>query len=281
MSIQQRTGVCDEDLFWEAVAELDWATHSKQPRGYEVLNKQILVAWDREFICGFQDLMHIKLGELSAAIERWENANDKQLPCGDDGFIDLKHHILGLGREVFEAEKADPALAAARASKYDYVESFGYAIPYKSDLPKEISMEEARAEVRAHHSRWHDEPPTDDEVEREALTLKHGALARQMPEYYAAWARTEMPAVGRLLDSPFAEEVGLERLAFLEGSLSRMGRGDVAGLDFDLLRTELEQMRKVCAAVYQREAAKLEVLTRQGRAHGLENLLLGAQQNLT
>jgi hypothetical protein len=290
LGLTKRTGPCDEDLFWEAVADLDWATHSKQPRGYNYLKRQVLAYWDREFICGFQDLMHIKLGELSAAIERWENANDKQLPCGDDGFSDLKHHILGLGREVFEAEKADPALAAARASKYDYVESFGYAIPYRSELPKDMSMEEARAKVRAQYTKRDGRALSDDEVEREALNIKYGASAQQMPEYYAAWARMEVGFVGQILDSPFAEEVGMERVARLEGSLHRMGRGEVAALDFDLLRQELKEIREQCGVIYRRETAKLEVLTRretaklgvltrQGRGWALENLLSNAQDN--
>ena len=279
MSIKQRSGECTEDLFWEAVAELDWATRSRQPRGYEVIKKQILAAWDREFILGFRDLMRVELRDLDSAIEKWEDAND-ELPCGDDGYGDLKHHILGLGREVFEAEKADPALVLKRASEHDYVESFGYAIPYKSDLPKDISMEEARAKVRARHAEWGDLVRTDDEVEREALTVKHGAAALQMPEYYAAWARMEVTFVGQLLDSPFAEEVGMERIARLEGSLRRMGRGEMDGLDFDLLRRELEEIRDRCFAAHAREMERLEVLPRRGRGHSLEHLLSDAQEKL-
>jgi len=279
-ALSKRTGAFeDEDTFWAAVAECDWGTRCRQERGYNSLKREILKNWDAAFIGSFRKKVSEKLGEFEEAITKWESHN-QQLPVGDDGYSDLKYHIVGLGREVFDATVKSPKLAYKRAQKCDYVESFCYAVPYEEDLPQEMTMEEARTKARAELNSWRsrrDEPgPTEDEVEMRALSLKYGDLVEQIPEYYAARARTELSWVKGLLDSPLAERVGLERLAVLEGALKQMGAGNLAQ-DWDFLKSEIEALRTQCNAVYEEEEAKIRILIRKG--YSLENLVIDAEDN--
>lgn len=49
---------------------------------------------------------------------------------GDDAHSDFCYHIIGLGKQEFYANLENYALMESRGDRFDYKESFGYAIPY-------------------------------------------------------------------------------------------------------------------------------------------------------
>jgi len=56
----------------------------------------------------------------------WVTKTGRPIEAGDDGLLDLLNHVIGLGRETYQAALADPSLLATRAEAHDYEESFAY-----------------------------------------------------------------------------------------------------------------------------------------------------------
>lgn len=275
-TMQKRTGKFEDDAtFWAAVAECDWATRSQERHGYKALKREILANWDLEFTYSFYVEMNRKLQQLTLAIDKWEDATSKRIPCGDDSFNDLRYHIIGLGREMFEVTVQNPRMAYERAQNYDYVESFSYVFPHASEFPKEITMEEAREKARETLN-WHDSEPTEDDIEMLALRTKYRGKAQEMPEYYAAWARTELPWVSQLANHPLGLLVDRPLLLKVEEALSQMGAGNL-DQDWEELKAHVKNLRDKCNAVYQDEHAKIAILLRKG--YGLENMLSDANES--
>jgi hypothetical protein len=127
---------CTEELFWEEVALIGW--QDKNPRRfYDKAKARLLRRWTGEFLEEFDEMkeqLYVKLSKAVTDAESrgWESGGET-CGCGDDGFSDLIHHVIGLGREEYEASLADPMRVIKRGQEGRYEESFGYCIPYKSD----------------------------------------------------------------------------------------------------------------------------------------------------
>jgi hypothetical protein len=119
------------DEFWALVAEIDWASRQAQPEAEgkrflrERLSREEAAAFD-EHLQTFRFALHDVLGE-------WEEETGAEFETGDDGFDDLICHIIGLGRQEYEAVVSDPRRALERAQSGDYRESFRYLVPWPED----------------------------------------------------------------------------------------------------------------------------------------------------
>lgn len=121
--LSARVGEAPDERFWSITGELGWGRRSIKP---EALGRA-LAGWVGFLECVALDRTRLSLGrKLRDGIEAWEKSSGMPLPCGDDSFGDLVHHVIGLGRETYEATLADPALALSRAETRDYEESFAY-----------------------------------------------------------------------------------------------------------------------------------------------------------
>jgi len=130
MELKKRSGTCTEETFWEVISEIDWENNQDT----SVIKRACLIAWAPEFGASFRKILDKKEGEVGRALEKYEDDPDEQRDyyLGDDGFGDMCSHVVGLGRETFEAEVADPKKLVKRAQKSDYVECFSYGIPYEA-----------------------------------------------------------------------------------------------------------------------------------------------------
>lgn len=141
----KRTGQCTVDIFWEEVAHFGWGTKTTD---YDAIKKDILARWDDEFVKSFEEQCRDFEGALYQKVEAYEQEHGVSCECGDDGFGDLMSHMVGLGKEHFEACMADPMMVVKRGQHSYYVEKFSYCIPHLATAPKE-TLEEAMAHVRA------------------------------------------------------------------------------------------------------------------------------------
>jgi len=119
----------NESKFWEIVDKADWAKDFDYKR---------IKNW-------MSNTMTLKEVESFRQIagEKWEQldklcGNKNPAGGGDDSHSDLLYHVIGLGKDVFEANINDYMLLANRGheaygSQDGYKESFLYAIPYKDD----------------------------------------------------------------------------------------------------------------------------------------------------
>lgn len=115
----------NEQKFWEMVASFNWPHDD-----CDVAKARAMKTYTQDQIREFDQEFGKKRSCVANALERWEQEHGADYYLGDDGFSDLTCHIVGLGKEVYEASIADSSLIAKRAETCDYVESFAYAIPH-------------------------------------------------------------------------------------------------------------------------------------------------------
>jgi hypothetical protein len=123
----------DEARFWEIVDTINWASDCDYKRGRKWFLQNLTFAEVEAF--------------RSIKSEKW-NALDEMIGMdrnpaggGDDSHSDLLNHVIGLGKEQYEAHLADYSLLEARGNaKYDtaegYKESFAYCLPHDDDYAK-------------------------------------------------------------------------------------------------------------------------------------------------
>ncbi|MFO0556032.1 MAG: DUF4240 domain-containing protein [Polyangiaceae bacterium] len=111
-----------EEAFWQVVAALEWARDNSVERAGRVLADRL----DLEEALSFAATRMELLGRLSARIEAWEEATGGRVEAGDDRLRDLVNHVIGVGRDEYERTLAEPHLAAERALRRDFKESFAY-----------------------------------------------------------------------------------------------------------------------------------------------------------
>jgi len=137
-----------DEAFWAEVKRLNWpaisarvdatyeraytdpdAPHFDFDREHRKLLKRTP---DAAYWARFQMEVGEKRDALSDRIVEWERRQgvsgfDRWMGLGDDSFRDLTNHIIGMGRDTYEAVMADPSKAADFSDSY--VESFSYLIP--------------------------------------------------------------------------------------------------------------------------------------------------------
>ncbi|MBX7114291.1 MAG: hypothetical protein K1X64_08145 [Myxococcaceae bacterium] len=132
-----------EDELWPIVDAIGWGTGASMNELGSALAKRFSYV----DCLRYRDAVFQVAWPLRKRIEAWEDSSGNQLPCGDDRFGDLVHHIIGLGRATYVATMENPALALARAEANDYRESFTYVFQHASELH---SLDEVEAALRRH-----------------------------------------------------------------------------------------------------------------------------------
>lgn len=191
-------GECDDDLFWSEVAFVGWGE-----RGYDhhARKSELLGRWTPAFARSFSTVWGRLAGILDAAITRWESDSGKKLECGDDGYGDLKGHIIGRGKKMYEAALADPSIAYEASCNGSYVESFSYCIPHGGKEGAELTE-------------WEKEDITDpDEIAAILKRKRIGDWVKVDIEHYVRWAQESLDgyraALANDLSGPITAELEL------------------------------------------------------------------------
>jgi len=275
--MKTRKGTCTKETFWEAVAEIGWGTKTTD---YKVVERGILENWDNEFISSFESTLREHCDKLARKVENYEDRNDVSCQCGDDSFSDLTHHVVGLGKEAYEAAMKDPMLVVKRGQEYKYTESFNYCLPYLKGVKEKLTFEQALEKARAQFESDGGGAGGDVELflEMEALELMMGAKAKLSSRYYATWAKRVLLDLKALWHSNFAEDFAPD-LVDIIGILERVSEGEI-GVVFDNpdLKDRVKALREKRGEIYRRELKKLEVL--QGPGWSLDNLVGDIRQYL-
>lgn len=113
-----------EERFWDIVESYHWGDEGFDHRGRKV---ELLHTMSFDEIDELRDVFHDKMGELDKFSDQVEGPSD-------DGWSDLRAHIIGLGRDEFRWCMGNVERIQERVNKYDYRESFSYVLPYTREL---------------------------------------------------------------------------------------------------------------------------------------------------
>jgi len=136
------TSETHEELMWRVLEFARWGDYAKnwnQSVDYETIGKQMHSLFTKETLEQAQEFYSTKLDGIKTILE--DHAEERcgkrhgYYGVGDDGFWDLRAHIIGLGSEFYASVVSDPEIAKRIADERSYVENFGYIFHYA--LPKE------------------------------------------------------------------------------------------------------------------------------------------------
>lgn len=153
--------------FWQAVSEMGWGRKAD----HEKIKVALLAKWSPEKAEEMHDTFDALRNPLYAVCDKVVEG------LGDDGFSDLLAHIIGLGKEEYERVLLNPQLAAQRANKYDFTESFSYCLPFKQDYQYltpshyDARMEKVAGELKKLAADKHTHPKAAKPMRRVAKAL--------------------------------------------------------------------------------------------------------------
>lgn len=133
MNIRQRViarhleaSAMPDSEFWQIVDDIGWGTKTLNYKAGQI-------ALVRRLSREQAKAMHQTFGKLDSALYRVLEPIADATGLGDDGFSDLRAHIIGLGKHEYAANLKDPSRALERARKGAFKESFSYVIPSDTD----------------------------------------------------------------------------------------------------------------------------------------------------
>lgn len=121
----QTTNLTDSD-FWTVVAEIGWGTKTIDFNAVKVK----LIRRGQDFCVALSN----KFSDVATALYWAAKKAGHDYCC--DSWSDTVNHVIGLGKEEFDRNMANPELLLTRMNEYNYKESFSYCLPYKDDFQR-------------------------------------------------------------------------------------------------------------------------------------------------
>lgn len=132
---------CSETEFFDIIEQYGWGTKTVD---YDAIKRDIMSKFTKSQSNQLQATFTILYRRLYNFVTLYEKQNDVSCDCGDDSFDDLLSHIIGMGRNEYNNSLDNPGLVIDRAHKYNFTESFAYALPtnYSYDYEDEYKDDE-------------------------------------------------------------------------------------------------------------------------------------------
>ena len=115
---------------WDIIEYADWE-HCKD---YMAIGRKLRLEFGHEFVVEAETFYRHLLREIEVVLEdhaeRKTGNRHAYYGVSDDGFWDLRAHIIGLGRQFYASVLDDPEIAKRIADERSYVENFGYVFNY-------------------------------------------------------------------------------------------------------------------------------------------------------
>jgi hypothetical protein len=127
----------NEPEAWGIIEAMKWSKEAD----YSFLAKRFFHGLGIPKMNELRHFVNDRVNDLYEAADKWEKNNGRQLQIGsDDGYSDLRYHVVGLGKEEFEKALNDPEELEKRYLAHDYKESFAYVfhVPEPEKTPEEL-----------------------------------------------------------------------------------------------------------------------------------------------
>jgi len=109
--------------FWKTVKNARWTSDHNYDR--------IKYQWMRTLTQPQSEGLRRKFDKIRARLNN--KITNIVYHVSDDGFSDLVAHIIGMGKDTYDAVMQNPRLAQNIIDANEYVENFGYSFPDKDD----------------------------------------------------------------------------------------------------------------------------------------------------
>jgi len=117
-----------EDEFWAAVERINWPGLCQDEEiDFNEIREFLLKEFGEDSCKCFFGLHRRKYRALQELMRAYDKNNEAQV--SDDGLWDLCAHIVGLGKEEYEAALLNPRIIVDRGRSNKYRENFGYCFP--------------------------------------------------------------------------------------------------------------------------------------------------------
>ena len=119
---------------WALIAEIGWG----RTTDYDDIAKTYFKLLGAAKMKQLHKFVLDRVCDLGNAVKLYENCDldSGTLEVGsDDGFSDLRYHVVGLGKFAFEQAMEDPKLLEVRSRSGQYTESFAYCF-HQPDPPR-------------------------------------------------------------------------------------------------------------------------------------------------
>jgi hypothetical protein len=159
------------DQFWAIVAEINWGENHRTI-DINKMKLRLMRKYTQEQLDQADDRVREMTSALARATRAWEKGPGREIDAYGDSWDDLLNHIVGCGREEYEAAVADPGKVAERYNSGDYWESFAYCFPWSEDY-KKLTLEYYRKWAKRVHAEWEEELMGEPEALEEVLDWLH------------------------------------------------------------------------------------------------------------
>ena len=145
------------ELAWSLIAQMQWSKEAD----YKAIAAEFYKKLGKGGMKQLGSFVGARVGQLGEAVDRYEQETGNKLEVGsDDGFSDLRYHIVGMGQETFDEAVRDPQVMQTRARQSNYKESFAYCFlqpdPPRTAKQKQASFDKLMSEIERMNKRVED-----------------------------------------------------------------------------------------------------------------------------
>jgi hypothetical protein len=120
----------EPDRYWRIIEFCDWENCKNEKE----IGQKLMESFSPEDLVKMEEFYHTRLDEIKTILENHAEAKTgdrhNYYGLGDDGFWDLRAHIIGLGKQFYQSVLKDPEIAKKMADDGDFKENFGYIIQH-------------------------------------------------------------------------------------------------------------------------------------------------------
>jgi hypothetical protein len=141
------------ELAWTLIEQMGWSKRAD----YKKIAATFFKKLGKRGMEQLSDFVGARVGFLGGAVSMYEadpaegGSGGRSLEVGsDDGFSDLRYHIVGLGQAEYDKCLGNPEEIEKRYKRGDYKESFAYCF-MQPDPPRTEAMKQRSRELLVKH----------------------------------------------------------------------------------------------------------------------------------
>jgi hypothetical protein len=127
----------NQTTFWSIVESSGWGTKTQD---HKKLQKELLKKLTKREAEHVREIFEQLKSKLYDKVTNWEEETENSVGLGDDSFDDLLSHIVGLGKQEYEATMMDPQRAYERARKRLFKRVLCVCPPVSRGLQRRITV---------------------------------------------------------------------------------------------------------------------------------------------